>query len=193
MLIRTITRGAAAAVLTISICGCAGTGQMVQTANGPMPDYCMGNNTASGAVIGTLLGAALGAAVGGGRGAAIGAGAGMVAGGLTGAQVDSNCRQAAAQQAMQMALAQQAAMLSRQSSAAQYGPLQVSEAPIPYIDSTGHHHSVQVTQLNSYADPAGNRLCTSGTGNDADLDGKTNAAIAAPRMCRGADGKWVQG
>ncbi|HJU18569.1 MAG TPA: hypothetical protein VJ770_19120, partial [Stellaceae bacterium] len=52
--------------LAISLAGCANTA-MVQTANGPMPQYCLQNNTATGALIGGALGAALGGALGGGR------------------------------------------------------------------------------------------------------------------------------
>jgi len=109
-----------AATLSIAMTGC--TGQMVQTTNGPMPDYCTSNftNTAGGAVIGSLLGAAIGAAAGGGRGAALGALAGAAAGGLTGAQMEANCQRYAMQNFTQM-LAQQAAA-QRARGAAQASP-----------------------------------------------------------------------
>src|SRR4029077_14205980 len=95
----------ATSMLGVSICGCSS--QIVQTASGPVPQYCTQNNTATGAVVGALLGAGLGAALGGGRGAAIGAAAGAGLGGVTGAQADAQCHQIAMQNFMQL-MAQQA-------------------------------------------------------------------------------------
>src|ERR1700738_4344089 len=60
---KSILASAAAIVIAISVGGCSTA--MVQTAYGPMPQYCTQNNTATGAIIGGLLGAGVGAAIGG--------------------------------------------------------------------------------------------------------------------------------
>jgi hypothetical protein len=181
----------AALLLAIPVSGC-GTGQMVQTAYGPMPDYCMGNNAAAGAALLGLVGAVAGAAIGGSaESAALGGLAGAAVGGVGGAQVDAQCRQLAAQRAMEMALAQQAAVLAEQANRRRYRPVSV-DMQVAYVTQDGHHHKAQVTQLNSFANPAAVKgICTTGSGSDADLDGKTYAAIATPKMCLGPDGKWA--
>src|SRR5436853_5686582 len=107
MIKRTIAGTFAAVIVATSVGGCSTA--PVQTAYGPMPQYCTQNNTATGAIIGTLIGAGLGAAIGGGRGAAIGAASGLALGGVTGAQADQQCRQLALQRAFEMAAAQEAA------------------------------------------------------------------------------------
>jgi hypothetical protein len=182
MTVKALTGSVAALALSVSLTGCA-TG-VVQTAYGPMPQYCTQNNAATGAVVGALLGAAIGAAAGGGKGAAIGAGSGAVLGGVTGAQADSQCRQIAAQNAMQMALARQAAMMQQP----QMGPVQVSGQQ-DYVSSDGHRHAVSTTQLNNYTEPATKQLCSASNSTDTDVDGKTSASVPV-RMCRGPDGKW---
>src|SRR5579884_3806798 len=85
--------------------GCAGGERTVQTAAGPMPQYCVYNNTATGALVGAGAGAALG---GGGLRSLVGAAIGGTVGAATGAQLDERCRRIALQRAMELA-AQQAA------------------------------------------------------------------------------------
>jgi uncharacterized membrane protein len=187
MIIRAIWGSSAAVVLAILSGGC--TTNMMQTAYSPMPSYCSRNNTAAGAIIGSAIGAAIGAAAGRGRGAAIGAAAGGGLGLATGAQADTKCRQLAAQKAMEAALAQREAAIARAAQMQQPASLAVVGGSIPYVASNGHHHRVQITQIQSYAEPATDRVCSSGVGVDNDTDGTTNASIPV-RMCRGPDGKW---
>ena len=71
MIRKSIAASFAAVAIAASVGGCSTA--PVQTAYGPMPQYCTQNNTATGAILGTLIGAGLGAAIGGGRGAAIAA------------------------------------------------------------------------------------------------------------------------
>jgi len=144
----------------------------------------MQNNAATGAALGALLGAGIGAAAGGGRGAAIGAASGAVLGGASGAQADAQCRQIAAQRAMEMALAQQAAMMQQP----QMGPVQVSGEQ-DYVSSEGHHHRVSTTALNNYTEPATKQACSTAITNDTDVDGKSSANVPM-RMCQGPDGKY---
>ncbi len=135
-------------MLGVSMGGCSTA--PVQTAYGPMPQYCTQNNAATGAVVGTLLGAAIGGAIGGGRGAAIGAGSGLVLGGLTGAQADAQCRQLAYQRAMEMAAAQEAA--------ARAAGRRVAYAPIEYVTPTdGRRHVIR--PLSSRTNPATGKTC----------------------------------
>lgn len=165
--------------------GC--TGQMVQTAAGPMPDYCTtgASNMAGGAVIGSLLGAAIGAAAGGGRGAALGAAIGGAAGTLTGAQMDANCRQVAMQNFMQM-MAQQAAAQQAALAAGQQ-PQLVSfdwDAPSPVQGQPPVHH--RIAQTNNYTDSALNEQC----GNYAitDFANQASAVTGTGKVCIGAGG-----
>ena len=112
MIRKSIAASFAAVAIAASVGGCSTA--PVQTAYGPMPQYCTQNNTATGAILGTLIGAGLGAAIGGGRGAAIGAASGLALGGVSGAQADAQCRQIALQQMVEMAAAQQAEALAQQ-------------------------------------------------------------------------------
>jgi len=179
--------GACAALL---LAGC-GTGQMAQTAYGPMPDYCMGNNAAAGAALLGLVGAVAGAAIGGSvESAALGGLAGAAVGGVGGAQVDAQCRQLAAQRAMEMALAEHGALLAEQARRRRYASLSVN-TQVEYRSQEGHRKNVRLDRLTTYADPATKLVCTTASGTDADLDGKTSTAIAPLKMCRGPDGKWA--
>jgi outer membrane lipoprotein SlyB len=192
MAIKTVIASVAAIIVATSVGGCSTA--TVQTAYGPMPEYCTQNNTATGAVIGTLLGAGLGAAIGGGRGAAIGAASGLALGGVTGAQADQQCRQLAFQRALEMAAAQQAA--ARQAAAQQVAANQaqphqqvVAYQPVEYVSpSTGQRH--KITPLSSYTNPATKETC--GTFDEVSFgaDGKdTIAGSGRTRVCQGADGK----
>ncbi|MBV9062417.1 MAG: hypothetical protein JOY77_05760 [Alphaproteobacteria bacterium] len=138
----------AAVVLAASVAGCSTA--PVQTAYGPMPQFCMQNNTATGGLLGAALGAGVGAALGRGRGAAIGAASGAVLGGVTGARADQECRQIALQRMIEMAAAQQAA--AQQAAAQQLASQQTTYRPQPqphevvlasveYVSpSNGHRH-----------------------------------------------------
>ena len=177
-----------AALLSTAVTGC--TGQIVQTAAGPMPDYCTGNvsNAATGAIVGTLLGAAIGAAAGGGRGAAIGAAIGGMGGTLTGAQMEANCRQFAMQNFMQMmaqqAAAQQAVMA--QGRVAQVQPAEYlnfdwqspveGRAPVPH----------RITQTSSYTDPVSKQTC--GGYSVLSFANQTSSVAGTGRICTGPDG-----
>jgi hypothetical protein len=105
-------RGVLLSGLTCVLLGCAGS-NIVQTAEGPMPEYCLQNNTAQGAAIGGLVGGGVGALAGGQRGAVAGALVGATFGGLTGAQADAKCRQVALRNMAQRALEAHAAATAR--------------------------------------------------------------------------------
>jgi hypothetical protein len=183
MNITKITSLSVATVIAISVCGCSG--QMVQTAYGPMPQYCTQNNTATGAVLGALIGGAIGAAAGGGRGAAIGAASGLALGGLTGAQADTQCRQLAMQQFMQL-MAQQAA--ARQAALSRGAPVQpVQYESVDYVSpSTGKRN--RITQTNSYTNPTTKETCSSYSSVSFSDDNK-GTVTGNGRICTGADGK----
>ena len=158
---------------------------MVQTAYGPMPEYCTQNNTATGAIIGGILGAGVGAAIGGGRGAAIGGASGLALGGLTGAQADQQCRQLALQRALEMAAAQQAA--AQQAAANQARRQAVAYEPVEYVTPTsGPRH--KITPLNSSTNPATKETCSSFDEVSFGADGKASVT-GSGRVCKGADGK----
>jgi hypothetical protein len=170
-------------ILAMTVTGC--TGQLVQTATGPMPDYCTSAtpNTANGAVIGSLLGAAIGAAAGGGRGALIGAGVGAAAGGLTGAQMDATCRQYAMQNFMTMMASQGRGPYGGAGSAYQtydyYAPSAQEGQP-----AVRH----EIRQTSNYTDPATAEKC----GNYSELsfgaDGQSSVTRTG-RVCTGRDGQ----
>jgi len=174
--------------VAMSISGCAGTGAMVQTAYGPMPDYCQYNNTAQGAMIGTLLGAGIGGAIGGGRGAAIGAASGLALGGAAGAQKDNECRQLALQRTMEMVIAeqqrQQQAMAA--AAAANTPPPQVAYQSVEYATPSNHRRN-RITPTNSFTDPATKTTCATFTEVSFGDDNKP-AETKAGKVCKKADG-----
>ena len=182
MFAKSILVSVAAIVIATPIGGCSTA--MVQTAYGPMPEFCTQNNTATGAIIGGLLGAGLGGAMGGGRGAAIGGASGVALGGLTGAQADQQCRQLALQRALEMAAAQQAAA---QQAAADQARQQVAFEPVEYVTpTTGQRHKIR--PLNSYTNPATKETCSSYDEVSFNADG--NATVTGKgRACKGADGQ----
>ena len=179
------------ALLASSLAGC--TGQVVQTATGPMPDYCTTGtpNTASGAIIGSLLGAAIGAAAGGGRGAALGAAIGGAGGAMTGAQMDATCQQYAMQNFMQMmaqqAAAQRAAMAQGQQVSQAQDVVFDYYSPAAGSDKPAVRH--QIRQTSHYADPATGELCGGYSNLSFGADGKSTAVAGAGKICTGADGK----
>jgi predicted lipid-binding transport protein (Tim44 family) len=194
MIRKTFVTSIAAIGVIASVSGCSTT--PVQTAYGPMPEYCTQNNTATGAIIGTLIGAGLGAAIGGGRGAAIGAISGLALGGATGAQADQQCRQIALQRAFEIAAAQEAAAAR---AAAQQAAIQqvafnqanaqppVAYEPVEYTSpSNGQRH--KITHLKTYTNPMTKDTCR-----DFDVldygEGNISATKANTRVCQGADGK----
>jgi uncharacterized membrane protein len=159
----------------------------VQTAYGTLPQYCTQNNTATGAVVGTLLGAAIGAAAGGWRGAAIGGGSGLVVGSAAGAQADSQCRQLAYQQALEMAEAAQAQAMEQAATANAVPPTQIAYQSIDYVTpSTGVRH--KVTPLNSYTNPATKVTCS--TIDDVSFGDNGSASSSTQhKVCKSADGQ----
>jgi YMGG-like Gly-zipper len=177
-------------MIGVSICGCSS--EIVQTASGPMPQYCTQNNTATGAVVGALLGAAIGAAAGGGRGAAIGAGAGAGLGGVTGAQADAQCRQIAMQNFMQL-MAQQAAAQRAAAEQGRLAQLQPSAyqsveyfTPAPQEGKPPARH--KITQTSSYTNPVTKESC--GTFSEISFAGDSNGSVTGTgHVCTGADGK----
>lgn len=178
-----------ASAMTIS--GCAGTGQQVQTAYGAMPDYCLYNNTAQGAAIGTLLGAGLGGALGGGRGAAIGAVSGLALGSAAGAQRDAECRQLALQRTMEMVLAQQQQQQAAAAAAAAANqpppPAQVvSYRSVEYATPSNKRRN-RITPTNSFTDPATRTTCATFTEVSFD-DNDKPAQTRSGKVCKKADG-----
>jgi hypothetical protein len=185
MFAKSILASVAAIVIATPVGGCSTA--TVQTAYGPMPEYCTQNNTATGAIIGGLLGAGLGAAIGGGRGAAIGGASGLALGGLTGAQADQQCRQLALQRALEMAAAQQAAVQQAAANQAQAHRQTVAYEPVEYVTpTTGQRH--KITPLNSYTNPATKETCSSYDEVSFGADGKATVT-GSGRACKGADGK----
>jgi uncharacterized protein YcfJ len=183
MFTKSILVSVTAIVIAAPIGGCSTA--MVQTAYGPMPEYCTQNNTATGAIVGGLLGAGLGAAIGGGRGAAIGGASGLALGGLTGAQADQQCRQLALQRALEMAAAQQAA--AQQAAANQSRRQAVAYEPVEYVTpTTGQRH--KITPLNSFTNPATKETCSSYDEVSFDAGGKATVT-GKGRACKGPDGQ----
>jgi predicted lipid-binding transport protein (Tim44 family) len=190
MIKKSVAGSVAAVVIAASVSGCSTA--PVQTAYGPMPQYCTQNNTATGAILGTLIGAGLGAAIGGGRGAAIGAASGLALGGVSGAQADQQCRQVALQRMVEMAAAQQAA--AQQAAAqqvaanqAQAQPQVVAYEPMEYYSpSTKQRH--KLTPLNTYTNPVTKETCSSFDEVSFDGDGTANVT-GKGRACVGADGQ----
>jgi hypothetical protein len=176
--------------IAVSVCSCSS--QIVQTASGPMPQYCTQNNTATGAVVGALIGAGLGAAIGGGRGAAIGAGAGAGLGGLTGAQADAQCRQIAMQNFMQLmaqqAEAQRAAVAQGQLAHVQPSAFQSVEYYTPAAQDGKPPVRHKITQTNSYTNPVTKEHCGSFSEISFGSDDK-GTVTGTGRVCTGADGK----
>jgi hypothetical protein len=162
-----------------------------------LPDYCMQNNAAAGALAGGAAGSLIGGLAGGGRGALIGGLTGAMFGGMSGAQADTQCQQIAAQIAYQQAAAQQAAIEAQiaQQAARQNGVLTLpASAYVPVstdyqTPSNGHRHRITVKRLNSYSEPAARRICDNFTKIDADLDQNTSSATNS-RRCKGPDGQW---
>jgi predicted lipid-binding transport protein (Tim44 family) len=184
MITKSALAGVSAIVVASAVGGCSTA--MVQTAYGPMPQYCTQNNTATGAIIGGLLGAGIGAAVGGGKGAAIGGASGLALGGLTGAQADHQCRQLALQRMLEMVAAQQAAAQQAAASQAQ-ARRQVAYEPVEYVTPTnGQRH--KITPLNSYTNPATKETCSSYDEVSFDADGKATVT-GKGRVCKGPDGQ----
>jgi predicted lipid-binding transport protein (Tim44 family) len=185
MIMKSILASVAAIAVATSVGGCSTA--MVQTAYGPMPEYCTQNNTATGAIIGGILGAGLGAAIGGGRGAAIGGASGLALGGLTGAQADQQCRQLALQRAVEMAAAQQAAAQQAAANQAQARRQAIAYEPVEYVSpTTGQRH--KITPLNSYTNPATKETCSSFDEVSFSADGKASVT-GKGRVCKGADGQ----
>ena len=182
-------------LIAMTMVGCSMWGcssQIVETASGPMPQYCTQNNTATGAIVGALLGAGLGAAIGGGRGAAIGAGAGAGLGGITGAQADAQCRQIAIQNFMQLmaqqAEAQRAAVAQGQAAQLQANAYQSVEyyTPPPKQGQAPVRH--KITQTNSYTNPVTKESC--GSFSEISFgDNDKGSVTGTGRVCTGADGK----
>jgi hypothetical protein len=188
MIKKTIAGTFAAFTVAASVGGCSTA--TVDTAYGPMPQYCTQNNTATGAILGTLVGAGLGAAIGGGRGAAIGAASGLALGGVTGAQADAQCRQLALQRAMEMAAAQQVAAAQQAAANQAQAPRQViAYQPVEYVTpSTGQRH--KITPLNSYTNPVTKQQCLTYDEVSFGADGKATVSESGRnRVCTGADGK----
>lgn len=190
MAYKNLQRLIAMTIVGCSMCGCSS--QIVQTASGPMPEYCTQNNTATGAVIGALLGAGLGAAIGGGRGAAIGAGAGAGLGGISGAQADTQCRQIAMQNFMQLmaqqAEAQRAAAAQGRAAQLQANAYQSVEyyTPPPKEGQKPVRH--KITQTNSYTNPVTKENC--GAYSVISFgDNNKESVTGSGRVCTGADGK----
>jgi hypothetical protein len=190
MAYKNVWRLIATTMVGVSICSCSS--EIVQTASGPMPQYCTQNNTATGAVIGALLGAGLGAVAGGGRGAAIGAAAGAGLGGLTGAQADAQCHQIAMQNFMQL-MAQQAE--AQRAAAAQGRMAQLQPSAYQSVEyytppaQEGHppvRH--KITQTNSYTNPATKETCGAFS-NISFGDDNKGSVTGTGRICTGADGK----
>jgi predicted lipid-binding transport protein (Tim44 family) len=185
MIRKSIVTSIAAIGVVTSVGGCSTA--PVQTAYGPMPEYCTQNNTATGAIIGTLIGAGLGAAIGGGRGAAIGAASGLALGGVTGAQADQQCRQIALQRMVEMAAAQQAAAQQAAANQAQAQQQRVAFEPVEFVTpSTGQRH--KITPLSSYTNPATKETCSAFDEVSFGADGKASVS-GSGRACTGADGK----
>ena len=194
---KTILAPAGALLVAAFLAGCGG---MVQTADGPMPQYCLLNNTATGAGIGGALGAGIGAAVsrgglGGSLGGALG---GMIIGGLIGAQMDSECRQLAFRRAIERAEAQALAaeQAAAQAAAQRRRPIQVASVanqPVyeEYMNpSNGGRRKATVQRLNSYTDPATRQECDTYTKIDSGVDGSGSSNMGTQRRCKGPDGKW---
>jgi predicted lipid-binding transport protein (Tim44 family) len=184
MITKSILASVTAIVIATPIGGCSTA--MVQTAYGPMPEYCTQNNTATGAIVGGLIGAGLGAAFGGGRGAAFGAASGAALGGVSGAQADQQCRQLAVQRAVEMAAAAQQAA-AQQAAANQARRQAVAFEPVEYVTpTTGQRH--KIVPLNSYTNPATKEPCSSYDEVSFDADGKATVT-GKGRACKGADGQ----
>jgi predicted lipid-binding transport protein (Tim44 family) len=184
MIAKSVLASLSAMGVATAVGGCSTA--TVQTAYGPMPQYCTQNNTATGAIIGGLIGAGIGAAIGGGKGAAIGGASGLALGGLTGAQADQECRQLALQRMIEMAAAQQAAAQQAAASQAQ-AQRQVAYQPVEYVTPTnGQRH--KITPLNSYTNPATKETCSSYDEVSFDADGKATVT-GKGRVCKGADGQ----
>jgi len=182
MVTKSALAGMSALVVAAAVGGCSTA--TVQTAYGPMPQYCTQNNTATGAIVGGLLGAGIGAAIGGGKGAAIGGASGLALGGLTGAQADQQCRQLALQRMLEMAAAQQAAA---QRAAASQARRQVAYEPVEYVTPTnGQRH--KITPLNSYTNPATKETCSSYDEVSFDANGKATVT-GKGRVCKAPDGQ----
>jgi outer membrane lipoprotein SlyB len=182
---KSIIASIAAIAVVTAVGGCSTA--TVQTAYGPMPEYCTQNNTATGAIIGGIIGAGLGAAIGGGRGAAIGGASGLALGGLTGAQADQQCRQLALQRAVEMAAAQQAAAQHAAANQTQTQRQVIAYEPVEYVaPSTGQRH--KITPLNSYTNPTTKETCAAYDDVSFGADGKASVT-GSGRVCTGADGK----
>lgn len=179
--------------LAASLGGCAGGEQTVQTAAGPMPDYCVVNNTASGALVGAGIGAAAG---GGGLRSLVGAAIGAGAGAATGAQLDENCREIALQRAMELAARQAAQQAAAERAAAQKAlaenqppppPPPAAYQPVDYVTPSNHKRH-RIVALRNYTDPVTRQTCN--TYSEFTFTGGKPQINGSGRACKGADGVW---
>ena len=175
-------------VLAVSFGGCTGGEQTVQTAAGPMPQYCVVNNTASGALVGAGAGAALG---GGGLRSLVGAAIGAGAGAATGAQLDAQCRQLALQRAMDLAAQQAAAARAAAQRALAENqppaPQPVAYQPVDYVTPSNHERH-RIVALKNYTDPVTRQTCN--TYSEFTFAGGKPQIRGSGKACKGADGTW---
>jgi hypothetical protein len=174
-------------VLAASFGGCAGGGQTVQTAAGPMPQYCVSNNTAAGAAVGAGAGAVLG---GGGLRSLVGAAIGAGAGAATGAQLDAQCRQIALQRAMELAARQAAARAAAQRALAENQPpppQPTAYQPVDYVTPSNHKRH-RIVVLRNYTDPVTRQTCN--TYSEFTFVGGKPQIRGSGRACKGANGVW---
>jgi hypothetical protein len=194
-------------VLMAALNGCAGGTRTVETATGRMPEYCVYNNTASGAAVGAGAGAALG---GGGLRSLVGAAIGAGAGAAAGAEQDAECRQIALQQAMQLAARQAAAAREAEAAreaaaqaAAQQAMVQnqppppppqpvayepVAYEPVDYVTPSNHkRHRIQA--LKNFTNPVSKQVCNTYQEFTFTEDGKPRVS-GTGTACKGSDGTW---
>lgn len=177
-------------VLAAALGGCAGGDQTVQTAAGPMPEYCVSNNTANGALIGAGIGAAAG---GGGLRSLVGAAIGAGAGAATGSRLDENCRQIALQRAMELAARQAATQAAAARAAAQKAlaenqPPPAAYQPVDYVTPSNHKRH-RIVALKNYTDPVTRQTCNTYSEFTFTAAGKPQIN-GSGRACKGADGIW---
>ncbi len=175
-------------VLAVSFSGCAGGDQTVQTAAGPMPQYCVVNNTASGALGGAGAGAALG---GGGLRSLVGAAIGASAGAATGAPLDAKspqiARQSARERAAQQAAAARAAAQRALAANQPPPPQPVAYQPVDYVTPSNHKRH-RIVALKNYTDPVTRQTCN--TYSEFTFAGGKPQIRGSGKACKGADGIW---
>jgi hypothetical protein len=183
--------------------GCAGNAPTVQTAAGPMPQYCVYSNTATGAVVGAGAGAALG---GGGLRSLVGAAIGAGAGAAAGSRLDEECRQLALQRAMDLAAQQAAARAAAPPAvsenqppppqpavyqspiADQPPPRPIAYQPVDYVTPSNHRHH-RIVALKSYRNPVTKQTCNTYSEFTFSDNGKPQIS-GSGTACKGADGVW---